>query len=190
MKEIVLINNKGITRFSDIDLEKVSKYNWRLEESKGRKYAATGFGPTHMFMHELIMGASGIDHKDNDGLNNERENLRKATQSQNMANRGKQKNNTSGFKGVFMEKNGTWFAKIAVNRKQMRLGTFKTKEEAARSYDKWARHYFGEFACTNYPLPEPTHQSPPSHDGSSLPIPQTYLHLPLEVSPNPPVSQT
>lgn len=95
--------------------------------------------------------AGNIDHEDTNKSNNRFSNLRPANQSQNMGNRGKQKNNTSGFKGVYYDKaNDKWAATIMVNKRGIGLGRFATREEAATAYDEAAKKFFGEFARTNF----------------------------------------
>jgi hypothetical protein len=92
----------------------------------------------------------GIDHKDLNPTNNKWRNLRRATHSQNMANRRIHKNNTVGFKGVRkrLDKfyNYPFRAIIGVNNKVILLGDFATAEEAYAAYLKGARKYFGKFA--------------------------------------------
>jgi hypothetical protein len=97
-----------------------------------------------------------VDHRDGDGLNNQRENLRLCTHSQNMQNRRLQRNNRSGYKGVYWIKaQGVWAARITVNRVPINLGRFDTAEQAARAYDEAALKYHGEFARLNaYPSQE------------------------------------
>ena len=88
-----------------------------------------------------------LDHRDTDRSNNRISNLRLATLSQNGANRGKQRNNTSGRKGVFLDKaSGKYYAAIVVNRKMRRIGTFVSLSEASTAYQKEARRQCGEFA--------------------------------------------
>jgi len=88
-----------------------------------------------------------VDHKDGNGLNNTRDNLRLATKEQNGANSRKQSNNTSGFKGVCWNKQaGKWKAQITVDGKNIYLGYFASKDEAHAAYCTAAEKHFGEFA--------------------------------------------
>ena len=88
-----------------------------------------------------------IDHIDGNQSNNAIENLRPATHSQNLCNRGKQKNNTSGFKGVSWHKNkGRWIGRIRINGKLNHLGYFDTAEQAHEAYCQAAKQHHNEFA--------------------------------------------
>jgi hypothetical protein len=93
-----------------------------------------------------------LDHRDGDGLNCRRVNLRAATHAENCRNQRILYNNTSGFKGV-VRKKGRWYACIRLRGVPHSLGYFATREEAARVYDGQARILFGEFATLNFPLP-------------------------------------
>jgi hypothetical protein len=95
---------------------------------------------------------SEIDHKNGNGLDNRRSNLRSATHQENNRNRRLQSNNTSGFKGVHWETcTQKWRASIKISGRQIRLGRFKVVEEAARVYDAKARAFFKDFATLNFP---------------------------------------
>ena len=88
-----------------------------------------------------------IDHIDGDSLNNRIENLRAATQSQNMGNSRMKSNNTSGYKGVtFRKDTGKWQAAVMVNGKHISLGSHATKEEAHQAYIFGSQKHFGQFA--------------------------------------------
>jgi len=110
-------------------------------------------------LHRLIINApKGMhaDHINGNTLDNRKENLRLCTCAQNQWNRGPNKNNKSGFKGVstrarFAGKSKPWKAAIMVNRKTIQIGFYATPEEAARAYDIKAKELHGEFAYLNFP---------------------------------------
>jgi hypothetical protein len=88
-----------------------------------------------------------IDHIDGNPRNNRISNLRLATPSQNMMNRGKQSNNTSGYKGVSYRKDRKkWRAYIKKEGKFMALGHYDSKKDAYSAYCDAARKYHGAFA--------------------------------------------
>lgn len=90
-----------------------------------------------------------IDHNDCDTSNNNISNLRISTKHQNGCNRGKNKNNSSGFKGVmFYKAYKKWTAQIKVMGKSKSLGYFNTPEEASLAYQSAANKLHGEFAKT------------------------------------------
>lgn len=116
-------------------------------------YARSSARPA-VFMHVLLMGKREghfVDHRDHDGLNNRRSNLRWATQSQNCVNTTKLARGSSGYRGVSRTRNGRFHAAIHVNKTCIGLGNHLTAEDAARAYDKAARQHFGEFARLNFP---------------------------------------
>lgn len=102
--------------------------------------------PAHVLAWLYVHGEIAyVDHKNRKGWYNAISNLRKATVSQNMANKGVYVNNALGVKGVRFHK-GTYEARIQVNKKPIQIGCFKTLEQAAAAYKKAAELYFGEFA--------------------------------------------
>jgi hypothetical protein len=86
-----------------------------------------------------------VDHRDGDRTNNRWRNLRRATSSQNNANRCVPRNNRCGFKGVGL-KAGRWCARIRKNGRLRELGAFPTPQAAHAAYVAAARKLFGEFA--------------------------------------------
>lgn len=104
------------------------------------------------YLHRFLTGWTLTDHRDHDGLNNRRENLRPATRTQNNANQRLRRDSSSGFKGVTWHKRADrWEAQIKSGRRKIYLGLFDSIEEAAHAYDVAARELFGEFAHLNFP---------------------------------------
>jgi hypothetical protein len=98
-----------------------------------------------LYVHGCL--PSKVDHINCDPGENWIDNLRPATNSQSGANRKKNKNNTSGFRGVSYDKKKSAFAaNIYIDRKKRFLGYAKTAEEAHAIYVSGARTLFGEFA--------------------------------------------
>lgn len=157
MKLIPLTQGKAAL-VSDCDFERLDVYKWCAQKivrkSRTIWYAIrgvrTGRKVKIVKMHTEITGVVGIDHKDGNGLNNQRENLRPATQKENSRNVRKQINRSSRFKGVTRRSSdGKWQAQIMVDRKNHHLGYFDSETKAAAAYDKAARVYFKAFALTN-----------------------------------------
>ena len=90
-----------------------------------------------------------IDHKNGDSLDNHWSNLRKCTSSQNSANRGPQKNNKLGVKGVYRTKNGKFRVQVSKDGKNIYRGRFDTLAIAICAYRKAVKKHFGEFAKWN-----------------------------------------
>ena len=152
MKRISLTQNK-FALVDDIDFDEVSKYKWRALKANRNFYAMRDLKGKHISMHRFIMKPSNnfcVDHKDCDGLNNQRSNLRICSASQNSMNQRK-KASASKFKGVWITAGKRRFgASIKVNKKCVYLGCFEKQVDAAIAYDKAANQYFGEFARTNF----------------------------------------
>ncbi len=103
-------------------------------------------------MHRLILNLDKelCDHKDGNGLNNQRNNIRAATKSQNNMN--KIGRGSSSYLGVYIHKKDAvkkWRAQIKVNDKKIHIGVFEREEDAALAYNKMAIKYHKEFANLN-----------------------------------------
>lgn len=146
------------------DYERLSAFNWcaKIKDGGKRIYAVRSlyrYGKKFFVqMHRVVMDIPDgderlIDHENGDGLDNRKTNLRIATKSLNGHNHKMFSTNTSGYRGVsWKERNKKWQARITVNGEHLYLGLFKTKEDAAFQYDKFAVKYFSASAVLNFPL--------------------------------------
>ena len=151
----------------DEDYEELSQYTWTPMKNGRTWYAyrwTSRKNPPrqNILMHRQVMRApkgTRIDHRDGNGLNNQRQNLRFTTQQENLRNqRHKKADATSKYKGVYYSKHAKkWVMQItlgtlsAKGHKQRLKRNFETEEEAARAYDDSARKLFGDFAALNFP---------------------------------------
>lgn len=147
--EIVLSNGERVM-IDDEDAERVRARRWH-RSVRGYVCGNTGKPLLHRFLMSANPGEQ-IDHINRNLSDCRKANLRRASPSQNGANRGLNKNNTSGYRGVSWDKSRKrWMAKIEVDRRQVHLGRFEIRELAALAYDAAAKRYFGEFASLNFP---------------------------------------
>lgn len=142
-------NTKNEFYFDWEDFDKIKDYCW-VEVTMGNEYkclvAHNIHGDGYIRMTALL-GCKYYDHKNRNPLDNRRENLRKATHSQNMMNRNKLSNNTSGVTGVsWHKKSNKWQARISINGFEKTIGMFVDKEEAIKARLIAESKYYGEFA--------------------------------------------
>tara|TARA_R110000787_G_scaffold42047_3_gene103398 strand:+ start:423 stop:920 length:498 start_codon:yes stop_codon:yes gene_type:complete len=134
------------------DAPLVEGHNWNAHKNGNTVYAKRRSGAGVFLLHRVIMEAPcqlSVDHIDGDGLNNMRCNMRLATHAQNMKNRRINCNSTSGFKGIYFNKqSGKWMARIRFNEKSNYLGLFALPEEAYAAYCAASKKYHGEFGRT------------------------------------------
>lgn len=153
VKKIILTKNKSAL-VSNIDFPRINRHKWRavLNHALGTWYAvregSRKLGRTTIYMHQFIRcHTSRVDHKNGNGLDNRRINLRDATRSQNGANMKRPRHNTSGYKGVTWDKaRACWVAQIKVLGRRHYLGGFRNRSLAHLAYCAAARNYFEEFA--------------------------------------------
>jgi hypothetical protein len=159
MKEILLTKGK-IALVDDDMFDYLNQWKWYAKNSGENWYAKRSVwanGKKHnISMHRLLMNISDpkiqIDHKDGDGLNNQKSNLRFCTRSQNYMNKKSQVHKTSIYKGIYYHKaSKKYIAKVGYNKNQIYLGYFKNELDAAKAYDIKALELFGEFARPNFP---------------------------------------
>lgn len=139
------------------NISKIKNYYWYISSngyvlsvsSRPEKYKNGKVIGLHRYLKGLSDKNIVIDHINGDKLNNLESNLRIATYQLNNANSIISKNNTSGYKGVRKTKNNKYWAYIKYNYKQIFLGSYNTKIEAAKAYNKKALELWGEFARLN-----------------------------------------
>ena len=142
---------KGFTtQINDEDFGLVGQYNWYYNEG----YAIAYSKGKRLRMHRLILGAKDnqtVDHQNRNRLDNRRSNLRICTLKENNRNITMRKDNTSGYKGVVLDKTtGHWRPLIYVDGKPKSCGQFIEKHHAALARDMWAIFFHGKFASTNF----------------------------------------
>lgn len=155
MKEIVLNGKYAKGRkalVDDQDYDLLTDHSWSVGNNG---YPRCTHEQKQFLMHDFIMPSVPgmmVDHISQDKLDNRRDNLRYVTKSQNMANRPKQQNNTSGYKGVYYMKAGQrinrWFAKVKIDGKYFQSEYVATKDEAAKLYEQLAIKHQGQYKST------------------------------------------
>jgi hypothetical protein len=144
---------------SDEDFDYLNQWIWSVTISRTTAYATRQTPRPNrktIYMHKVVAARMGIagrtDHKDRNGLNNQRENLRAATRSQNQLNQDRSKMNRSGYRGVSWNSVcNKWQVRTYLEGKQVHVGYFDSPIEAAKAYDRAARRLHGEFAILNFP---------------------------------------
>lgn len=150
----MIYSNGGNVQLDMDDERYFSQWAWQSNEH-GQVYRCER-GRTIYLANEIVKRAFGyvgtVDHKDRDSFNNRIANLRPATKSQNGMNRGPQFNNNTGYKGVcFVKARYKYQTQLKLRGVRVYHAYFTDLEEAARAYDKAAKHYHGEFAFLNFP---------------------------------------
>ncbi len=155
MKKIPLTQGK-VALVDDADYVWLSRWKWHAHWSDGKYYAVHAWWHSKavrgtVLMHRvLVPNAVKLDHRDRDGLNNQRANLRICNDSQNSQNNFGRGDRRLPFKGVSIAKDRhLYVASITKDGKRVYACGFATPQEAAIAYDAMATNLFGEFACTN-----------------------------------------
>lgn len=155
--QVVPLSNTFENAFVDSDdWAKIKDLVW-YKNAQG--YAATGHDSE--LMHHFILNVCDfteyeVHHKNENRLDNRKKNLELLTRAEHLITRGKQQNNSSGFKGVYWKKTsgnrkGSWVAQIGYRGERVHIGRFKSAEEAARAYDHKAKELYGKLVKLNFP---------------------------------------
>lgn len=132
--------------FDKEDYDKINNICWHIE-SDGRVVGYKSGKPIRV--HKIITNTTSevIDNINNKPWDNRKCNLRLSDKQTNGINRGCNKNNKLGVKGVSRATGSKKFmARVMVNGKTIYLGIYDTVEEAKAARDSAEREYFGEFA--------------------------------------------
>lgn len=142
----------------DADFEWLNQWKWCARVTPYTVYAFRGIEKNKkrstIQMHRQILGLSNRmvfgEHKDGNGLNNTRGNIRPCTPSQNMMNKVSESDSSSRFKGVYWHKDAkSWCAIIVSEGVRTYIGVYENEEDAARWYNHFAKERHKEFAKFN-----------------------------------------
>lgn len=158
MRTIPLTQGK-VALVDDADYNWLNNRGWCANPDRytfyaTRKIAVAKYKQRTERMHRLILGllpsdGRQCDHRDGNGLNNQRSNLRVCSSQQNSQSQRKRAG-TSKYKGVSWNRRARkWYSQIVVNRNLIHLGRFDSEADAAAAYDSAASKHFGQFALTN-----------------------------------------
>lgn len=156
MREIPLVNGRGVALVDDEDYERLADHRWYTSRGRYAYRVEKDSSRRKVYMHrDVLLPPAGtpIDHIDGNGLNNQRANLRTCTHRENCRNtrarRGAKR--TSAFKGVGRTYDGRWRAFVVTAGRMRHLGRFETETDAAKAFDEAARCLHGQFARLNFP---------------------------------------
>ena len=143
-----------VARIDEDNWDSLSSFSWSAMKSRrGQYYAVRGVWENgkviRKWLHREIMNCPAgmfVDHINGDSMDNRRENLRICTSKQNSQNQKRRINNTTGVKGVFFNKFGSYVVTIRDNGKAKYLGSFKTLDEATTVRREAELRCYGEFA--------------------------------------------
>ena len=156
-KQIPLTQGKfAIVDDADYDFLMQWKWHYRKDGTIGGHAARKDHKnkPMTVYMHnQLIKCKDGFlpDHKDGNGLNNQRHNLRSVTHSQNSCNKKKRRQKTSSqYKGVHLCKRTLrWLTRIKIKSKQISGGSHVREVDAAIAYNELSKKYHGQYGSLN-----------------------------------------
>lgn len=141
--KLIPLNKGKFAQVDDSDYDDIMRYKWHVVQTRGGVWYAkrsvwNGGRQVCVRMHRQIMGVpywngQEIDHKDRNGLNNQRHNLRFATRREQMLNT--VRNTPDKLTGAILIK-GRWRSQITINNVAYYIGSFDTQEQGSMA------HYF------------------------------------------------
>ena len=158
-KKIPLGDSDAFAIIDDEDFEKLGQYSWTLQINRHNTYCQASINARVILMHRMVLGIEDpeveVNHKNDDGLDNRRSNLRIATRLDASRRKIKHKSyggkpTSSKFKGVCWNKRiGKWASTGTINGKHIHLGYFIDEEDAAKAYNEFAEENYRDFARLN-----------------------------------------
>jgi HNH endonuclease len=155
--KIIALTQGRETKVSPEDFDFLSQWKWCYLNIRGNEYAYRTEAGRKLYMHrELCETELFVDHKNGNGLDNTRDNLRPATRSQNSMNTRQPKHGKSSpSKGVYLMDVSTdryaryaerpYKAHVSIDGKRVHIGYFATLEDAMKARDARAAELHGEF---------------------------------------------
>lgn len=148
MIELPISNGRYVTLIDDEDEAWVTQWKWHGHPTNRTVYVQRSYPKPTLLLHRALLDAPRhlqVDHRDTNGLNNQRSNLRLATSGQNAANR-RFKPGASGVRGViFHQRSQRWRATILGGAQKRTVGAFRTFDEAVAARLAAEVEYYGDF---------------------------------------------
>lgn len=168
MAKKILLSQGKFALVNDKDYDRLNQWKWTYHKTvskngeviKERAVRRVRIGPCKhkiLYMHRVITNCPDgleVDHKNNNGLDNRRKNLRVCTHAENSKNKRARNYAKSKYKGLYKHVHGGWVARAKVDGITCNIGYYKTEVEAAHAYDDFIRSFgpeFCKFARFNFP---------------------------------------
>lgn len=158
MKKILLTQGQ-IALVDDEDFDFINQWKWYYEKKNRNN---TGYAirtvkingkRKRLYMHRVLLKAPDgmeVDHKNMNGIDNRKENIRVCTCLENKRHYSVRRDNRTGIKGVSWDKRRQKYrVQISIKGKRLWLGTYNSLSDATTIYNEAARQYYKEFAYLN-----------------------------------------
>lgn len=161
--KLIPLTKGQLVMVDDADYEWLMQWKWyahRIDKTNKFYAKRSEWDPIKRknisyYMHSFIVKPENgliVDHRDRNGLNCQRSNLRSCTKSENTNNKTPLPNRSSNYLGVCKNKDNKsspWRAQLTKDGVQHHLGYYKTEVEAALAYNEGAKIHHKEFANLN-----------------------------------------
>lgn len=157
--KLITLSQGLYAKISDCDYERVSALRWSAQRKRQKQeayYARRSHEGKALWMHRFIIGAQPgqvVDHINGDGLDNQRENLRFVTYSENRV-RARTARKSHGFQGISKSSKNRWKVGVTVDGHNYRKSGFFSAEDAAKHHDEIIRTRGADLCRLNFPTSE------------------------------------